>query len=178
MTHTHAEYRNGFTIVELLIVVVIIGILASITVVSYNGVTGRANDATLQSDLRNMGQAVMIAGNGMSAPPTDEATLSVIGIKASKGSYGNDLVSGGMKYNLLYCSTVASYQPAGFAFVAASKSGNVFVFQNLMGKVSTYPTASWTGGWGTICPDVLGVAAGNSNTGIWIYENSIWKIWL
>lgn len=178
MTHKHVDFRNGFTIVELLIVVVIVGILASITVVSYNGITGRANDASLQSDLRNMGQAVMISGNGASAPPTDEATLSVVGLKASKGSYGNDLVSGGMKYNLLYCSTVTSYQPATFAFVAASKSRNVFAFQNLMGKALTYPTASWTGGWGTICPDVLNVAAGNSNTGIWIYENSVWKIWL
>lgn len=178
MAHKHVDYRSGFTIVELLIVVVVIAILASITVVSYNGITGRANDAAVQSDLRNMGQTVMIGGNGASAPPTNEATLSVAGLRASKGSYGNDLVSGGLKYNLLYCSTVANYQPAGFAFVAASKSGNVFVFQNLIGKVSTYPTASWTSGWGTICPDVLGVAAGNSNSGVWIYENSIWKIWL
>ena len=34
--------RNGFTIVELLIVVVVIAILAAITIVSYNGITQRA----------------------------------------------------------------------------------------------------------------------------------------
>ena len=33
---------NGFTIVELLIVIVIIGILAAITIVAYNGITARA----------------------------------------------------------------------------------------------------------------------------------------
>ncbi|NCO10935.1 prepilin-type N-terminal cleavage/methylation domain-containing protein, partial [Candidatus Saccharibacteria bacterium] len=33
---------NGFTIVELLIVVVVIAILAAITLVSYNGITGQA----------------------------------------------------------------------------------------------------------------------------------------
>ncbi|RYF28493.1 MAG: prepilin-type N-terminal cleavage/methylation domain-containing protein [Chloroflexi bacterium] len=33
---------NGFTIVELLIVIVVIGILASITIVSFNGVQQRA----------------------------------------------------------------------------------------------------------------------------------------
>ena len=37
--------KNGFTIVELLIVVVVIAILASITIVSYNGITERARVA-------------------------------------------------------------------------------------------------------------------------------------
>lgn len=35
--------ERGFTIVELLIVIVVIGILAAITIVAYNGVTARAN---------------------------------------------------------------------------------------------------------------------------------------
>jgi prepilin-type N-terminal cleavage/methylation domain-containing protein len=35
---------NGFTIVELLIVIVVIGILAAITVVAYNGITVRAEN--------------------------------------------------------------------------------------------------------------------------------------
>ncbi|UTX51514.1 prepilin-type N-terminal cleavage/methylation domain-containing protein [Candidatus Saccharibacteria bacterium TM7i] len=35
--------KRGFTIVELLIVVVVIAILAAITIVSYNGITNRAN---------------------------------------------------------------------------------------------------------------------------------------
>lgn len=34
---------RGFTIVELLIVVVVIAVLAAITIVSYNGITNRAN---------------------------------------------------------------------------------------------------------------------------------------
>lgn len=39
----------GFTIVELLIVIVIIGILAAITIVSYTGITARANTVASQS---------------------------------------------------------------------------------------------------------------------------------
>lgn len=40
---------RGFTIVELLIVIVIIGILATITIVAYNGVTSKANTAAAQA---------------------------------------------------------------------------------------------------------------------------------
>lgn len=43
--------RQGFTIVELLIVVVVIAILAAITIVSYNGITKRANESAVQSTL-------------------------------------------------------------------------------------------------------------------------------
>lgn len=41
----HKTSRSGFTIVELLIVIVVIGILAAIVIVAYNGVTQRANTA-------------------------------------------------------------------------------------------------------------------------------------
>ena len=44
---------RGFTIIELLVVIAIIGILASITLVSYSGVTGRAGAVSVQSDLAN-----------------------------------------------------------------------------------------------------------------------------
>ena len=40
---------KGFTIVELLVVIVVIGILAAITIVSYTGITGRANAAAGQA---------------------------------------------------------------------------------------------------------------------------------
>ena len=42
----------GFTIVELMIVIVVIAILAAISIVAYTGVQGRAYDTTVQSDLR------------------------------------------------------------------------------------------------------------------------------
>lgn len=38
--------QSGFTIVELLIVIVVIGILAAITIVAYSGITARAKGAT------------------------------------------------------------------------------------------------------------------------------------
>ena len=43
------QKQSGFTIVELLIVIVVIGILAAITIVAFNGVQARANDARVKS---------------------------------------------------------------------------------------------------------------------------------
>lgn len=43
----------GFTIVELLVVIVVIGILAAITIVSFSNVSNRAIAASLQSDLNS-----------------------------------------------------------------------------------------------------------------------------
>ncbi len=45
--------RYGFTIVELLIVIVVIGILATIAVVAFGAVRSRAVEATVSSDMRN-----------------------------------------------------------------------------------------------------------------------------
>ncbi len=42
---------RGFTIVELLIVVVVIAILAAITIVAYNGITANARESALKADL-------------------------------------------------------------------------------------------------------------------------------
>lgn len=61
---------RGFTIVELLIVIVIIAILAAITIVAYNGITNRANASTAKSNAESIlkvasaYQADTAAGNG------------------------------------------------------------------------------------------------------------------
>lgn len=51
----------GFTIVELLIVIVIIGILAAITVVAYNGIQQRAQNTKISSDLAIFSKAIQAA---------------------------------------------------------------------------------------------------------------------
>lgn len=50
---------SGFTLVELLVVIVVIAILAAITVVSYSTIRGRALDARRAHDLSNIKNALM-----------------------------------------------------------------------------------------------------------------------
>lgn len=64
---SNRELRRGFTIVELLIVVVVIAILAAITLVAYNGITANARESALKSDLKTAStklNAEKITGSG------------------------------------------------------------------------------------------------------------------
>jgi len=54
------QKTTGFTIVELLIVIVVIGILAAITIVSYNGVQNKAKTVVVQSALSQAVQKLAI----------------------------------------------------------------------------------------------------------------------
>lgn len=67
---SRSDYQSAFTIVELLVVIVVIGILAAITIVSYTGITQRATVSSLQSDLTNASQQLKLYQTVNSGYPT------------------------------------------------------------------------------------------------------------
>lgn len=68
--------RKGFTIVELLIVIVVIAILAAITIVAYTGIQDRAKQAAVQSAASQASKKVAAyAVDNTDLFPQDEATF-------------------------------------------------------------------------------------------------------
>lgn len=103
--------KHGFTIVELLIVVVVIAILAAITIVSYNGITKNATNSGIQSTLSSAAGKIEIY------KVNDPASL----YPASLASAGLTLVDGdGTLY--VYTTSVDSTQYC----LASSKSGRTY----------------------------------------------------
>jgi prepilin-type N-terminal cleavage/methylation domain-containing protein len=75
---------TGFTIVELLIVIVVIGILAAITIVAYNGIQDRARASTLSSALSQAANKLAVYQvDNPDLYPADKTALEAIGIKDS-----------------------------------------------------------------------------------------------
>jgi general secretion pathway protein G len=52
--------QAGFTIVELLIVIVVIAILATISIVAYNGIQARSRDSIRKQDLATLVKATQL----------------------------------------------------------------------------------------------------------------------
>jgi len=77
------KQHSGFTIVELLIVVVVIAILATVTIVAYNGIRDRAQTSSVQSQLSQAMKKVQSTAiiNSELYP----ATLDDAGIKDGNG---------------------------------------------------------------------------------------------
>jgi prepilin-type N-terminal cleavage/methylation domain-containing protein len=74
-----AQKQKGFTIVELLIVVVVIAILAAITILAYNGIQQRARASALQTTVTDVAKRIEAekAGSASEQYPSSLASLNI-----------------------------------------------------------------------------------------------------
>ena len=77
--------QKGFTIVELLIVIVVIAILAAISIVAFTGVQQRGRDANRTSDTSNIAKALTAHTSEEGAWPTN-ATEAITALNDSNAS--------------------------------------------------------------------------------------------
>lgn len=119
------KYQQGFTIVELLVVIVVIAILAAISVVAYTGIQNRAHDTAVQSDLSQIHKQLQVAAaleelpDPSSDPDADQFNALIDSI--TTGSYDSS-----QEYTIMVVKRgwgdSTDYDIAGI-----SKSGKVFI---------------------------------------------------
>lgn len=99
-----SEKQKGFTIVELLIVIVVIGILAAITLVAYNGIQQRGRDANIQAMANQIQKNLQLWYLDTGVLPA--AGYGSTGAAANDACPGNTTTSGGWFQSGLYFCTM------------------------------------------------------------------------
>jgi prepilin-type N-terminal cleavage/methylation domain-containing protein len=74
------EQDKGFTLVELLIVIVILGILATVTVFAVRGITTQGQESACQAGLKTVATAVEAYAAQEGAYPADLEALETAGL--------------------------------------------------------------------------------------------------
>lgn len=94
---------RGFTIVELLIVIVVIGILAAIVIVAYNGIQDRAKNTKYQTDATALQKGAEAVNADLGAYPSGATTAA---LKTSYNASGTYKIPSGVDITYVAIGTV------------------------------------------------------------------------
>ena len=147
----HKGQEEGFTLIELMVVVLIIAILIAIAIPTFLGARTRAQDRQAQSNLRNAFAAEKVVYTDNQSFTTDIATLS--GIEPSLTYVAANNVTASTDAKQIYVNVTGSTVILG----GKSKSGKCFYMQDSANAPTQFASDSncaalngsltWTGAW-------------------------------
>lgn len=161
--------QTGFTIVELIVVIVIIALLIAITTVVYNGVQRRGYDVSVMSDLTHIADEYELYNVNNKVYPygtvLNNGTAFTLAI--NKDAYDTS-----RSFQLLNCTSSTS-AGTDYAVLAVSKSGKRFYISSVDPRPTEYTGAgTWleTSNCATVLPGSSGNGAG--------YSSGTWRDWI
>lgn len=164
-----SRMRQGFTVVELAVVIVVLAILVTISAVSYRAVQNDARDTAVKVDLAGFRKVMEEYKREKGAYPNLPADLDTLKnfTVTTKSNYAKNM------YNVSYCKASAD-DGTKYAIVAESASGKTFVATE-----TSQPTQRGTIGstsTSAICQNSeLGSGYAYVQSGL---DNGTWRAWV
>jgi len=168
--------RKGFTIVELLIVVVVIAILAAITIVAYNGIQNRAKESAVQSSASQVGKKIASHFYTNNDTYPIQANFSAVtGVSNSADLTYDYLVTADSKS---YCASAANSNVTIPAYASTPTSGGTVkgrCVMNMEPNPSSETTVINSAGGGGATRTISSAqkfSGANSTKFVWVSANS------
>lgn len=162
--HNSASWDTAFTIVELLIVIVVVGILAALTAVAYSNITNRAGESSVLSSVQSLAKKISSESITSGVLPADKSAFL-----AATNLEDTDITT--YEYTLnthvspnVFCITLTQGQT--IAHIAGSTNGAV----NLP---VTGPCVSY--GHTGVAPDLSTLECPNSTTWVKVPGSSLFN---
>lgn len=150
MSITPRTRGTGFTIVELLIVIVVIGILAAITIVAYNGIQQRSRTSAASFAASSTAKKAELYNTEVGNYPL--AMSSLTGASSTESYNLTGIVSGGTLSNNTPTNAVTYYvcgtgSPASLAAITASNvsGGRVYYRDYSASSNASFPVGISSG---------------------------------
>lgn len=158
------KMTHGFTVVELIVVIVVISILAAIAIVSYSSTQRKAYDTAVQTDLEQMADQFDIfrTRSATDTYPASQTDLESLDINITEPAYATSVA-----VNVYAC---VSADLKSFAIVSQSKSGNILKITNSADTSTFTPSSSFT--LANTCSS-LGM-----NYVLSGWQSSAWRLWV
>jgi general secretion pathway protein G len=158
-----SQRQKGFTLVELLIVIFVLGALAAIIIIAYRGVQDRANESSVKVDLSNIAKQVEFYKTDLGHYPST-TEITTLKVKVNKTAYGvNPTGATGF-----YC---VKSDGSAFSIVTRVKSQMILQYSSITGQSSTY-SGSQT------APQLCTDSGISSASYLAFTDNGSWNSWI
>ena len=132
-----AKEKKGFTLVEVIVVLVILAILMAIAIPALTGYIDRANDRAALSEGRNVQMALQTIGSNAYADPSQTMPTAAGGVAWTTSLSGTGTTAPTFQSEITQLTKMTFHTGANVTGIQYDASGNIVAFNFVLGSGKT-----------------------------------------